>query len=252
MTTLIPQWEAVPADLALEGRDIHVWRADLAAAEPECLDACRAVLSADEVLRAERFHLELHRRRFTLCRGLLRTLLGRYLAVPPHRIAITCGEHGKPAVAGPAPADGLCFNLAHSRDLVLLAFAWNRPVGVDIEYLRDMPRAEDLARRFFSPDEHAGILRLPPGRRREGFLRCWTAKEAFLKATGAGFSFPMDRFSVCPFPGEPARLIRVAGDPQAPRSWTLTAFVPARGYRGALAAAGSGGRCRWYEAPWRG
>ena len=121
-------------------------------------------------------------------------------------------------------------------------------MGVDVEYLRDMPRAEDLARRFFSPEEHADIMRLPSGRRQEGFFRCWTAKEAYVKATGTGFSFPMDQFSVSLSSDEPARLIRVAGDPEAPQSWSMTAFNPETGYQAALAAQGSGGGLFWWQA----
>jgi 4'-phosphopantetheinyl transferase len=248
MSTTTPLWKTPPARLTLEEGDIHVWRADLEDLPAERLDALRAILSSEERQRADRFRFERHRRRFTLCRGLLKTLLGRYLAAPADRIEFAYGEHGKPGIKTPAVGRSLCFNLAHSHHLALFAFARNRPLGVDIEYQREMPRAEDLARRFFSPDEYAGIMRLPPNRRQEGFFRCWTGKEAYVKATGAGFSFPMDQFSVSPDPDGPSRLIRVAGAPGASRSWSLTAFIPEMGYQAALAEEGHDARRFWWEA----
>lgn len=247
MDTITPFWEPPPENLILKDPDIHVWLTNLATAMPGPLEAYRELLSVDERQRADRFHFERHRRRFILCRGLLRTLLGRYLTTPPDRIEFTYGEHGKPGLNHPAYATALCFNLAHSQDLALFAFSWNRRVGIDVEYQREMPRAESLARRFFSPEEHAGLMSLSPGRRQEGFFRCWTEKEAYLKATGSGFSFPMDQFSVSLSPDEPARLIRVAGDPEAPQSWSMTAFSPETGYQAALVAAGRGGSLFWWQ-----
>lgn len=248
MKTADVQWKTPPADLLLPPGEIHVWRAALESADPRALAACRKVVSSEERQRAERFHFERHRLRFTLCRGLLRMLLGRYLATAPEGIEFVHGEHGKPGIGAPPSGRPLGFNLAHSRQLALFAFSWNRALGVDIEYCREMPRALDLARRFFSPEEYAGILRLPGERRQEGFFRCWTGKEAFVKATGAGFSFPMDRFSVSVDPDVSCRLMWVAGAPDAPQAWSMTAFIPAKGYQAALAAAGSGAELRWWDA----
>jgi 4'-phosphopantetheinyl transferase len=248
MRITAPLWKTPPARLSLAESDVHVWRADLEDLPAERLDGLRATLSGEERARADRFHFERHRRRFTLCRGLLRKLLGRYLAEPADRIEFDYGAHGKPGIKGPVHGRSLCFNLAQSHHLALFGFAWNRPLGIDVEFRRAMPRAEALARRFFSPEEYAGIMRLPPSRRQEAFFRCWTGKEAYVKATGAGFSFPMDRFSVSAAPEEPCRLVWVAGAPDAPQSWSLTAFIPARGYQAALAVAGRGARCLWWEA----
>jgi 4'-phosphopantetheinyl transferase len=248
MKTAVPMWKNPPSDLSLGGNEIHIWRAGVEGAGLETLAACRQLLSSDECQRADRFRFERHRRRFTLCRGLLRLLLGRYLATVPERIEFTYGEHGKPGIGTPASGRSLCLSLAHSRELALLAFSWHRALGIDVEYCRDMPRAQDLARRFFSPDEVDGIMRLPPERRKEGFFRCWTGKEAYVKATGEGFSFPMDRFSVATDPDAPGRLIRVAGAPDAPRIWSMTAFIPAAGYQAALAATGGNAKLRWWDA----
>lgn len=248
MTAITPLWQPPPQDLGLHGRDLHIWRAVLEPSSPECVKAFHGLLSGDERKRAGRFRFERHRIRFTVCRGTLRKILGGYLNIPPAQVSFAYGTNGKPVLSAPSDRIGLCFNLAHSHRLALFAFAHGRSLGIDVEYQREMPRAEDLAQRFFSPQESKRIMEMPADQRQEGFYRCWTRKEAYIKAIGAGFSFPLDRFSVSLGADEPARLTRVAGAPQEASAWSMMAMIPREGYLAALVAQGSGGRCRWWEA----
>ncbi len=220
--------------------EVHVWHADLDRL-PEAVLA--ASLSADERERGRRFHFERDRRRFVTARGLLRLVLGRYLDMRPAGVRFGYGPRGKPFLAS---ADGLRFNVSHSGGLALLAFAWRREVGVDVERLRPVPEAEDIAGRYFSPWEAAELRRLPKGERAAAFFRCWTRKEAFVKATGDGLSRPLDGFDVTVAPGEPARLLRVAGEPGAAGRFWIEDVSPGRGFAAALAVEGSPARvvCR--------
>ena len=248
MTTIVPIWQVPPPDLVLHGRDIHIWRAILEPVTPGALEDFRRLLSKDERERADRFHFERHRSRFAVCRGTLRKILGRYLDIGPGRVDFEYGAKGKPALNPAVHPRGLFFNLAHSRHLALFAVSRRRPLGIDLEYQREMPRAQDLARRFFSPREHAWIMEMPQQKRQEGFYRCWTRKEAFIKAIGSGFAFPLDRFTVSLDPDSPPRLVRVEGSPEATSSWSMAAMIPADGYQAALVAEGHGGRYHWWEA----
>ncbi len=125
--------------------------------------------------------------------------------------------------------------MAHSGKFAAYAFAVGCELGVDIEQLRPVRDQEDIVRRFFSPEECAEWLDLDLSQRDEAFFRCWTGKEAYIKALGDGLSMPLDSFRVSLRPGVPASLIHAAGDPAATAKWSLFSLAPAEGYIGALA-----------------
>jgi 4'-phosphopantetheinyl transferase len=218
------------ADLA--PGDVHVWAACL---DDLSEDALGVPLSADERDRGGRFHFKRDRRRFVTARGLLRVLLGRYLDVDPAGLLFGYGPRGKPCLA---ERDEPRFNLSHSGGLALLVFARGCELGVDIEQERPLPESADIARHYFSAREGAGLLSLREDERDAAFFRCWTRKEAFVKATGDGLSRPLDAFDVTLAPGEPARLLRVDGEPEAVRRFRLEDLRPAPGFAGALAIDG--------------
>jgi medium-chain acyl-[acyl-carrier-protein] hydrolase len=237
------EWPEAWAVPPLAGDEVHVWRAPLD--QPaDRLEALRRTLAPDELQRGERFHFEKDRRHYVAGRGILRTLLGRYLGRDPGGLQFSYNPQGKPTLAGEAA--GLRFNLAHSHGLALFALCRGRELGVDLERIRPEFAGEPVARRFFSPREVAALRALPEERRHEAFFVCWTRKEAYLKATGKGLSLPLDCFDVSLAPGEPAALLATRHDPAEAGRWSMTALAPARGYAGALAVEGGGWRL------WRG
>jgi 4'-phosphopantetheinyl transferase len=193
-------------------------------------------LSPDETDRASRFHFERDRRRFAAARGVLRALLGRYLGVDPSALVFAYGRHGKPSLA--PPWEGLHFNVSHSSDVALVALGTDHEIGVDVEHERPVAEMDSIRQRHFSPRENAEMDRLPESDRGHAFFLCWTRKEAFIKAVGDGLSHALDAFDVTVVPGEPARLLRVEGDPEAPRRFYLAGLEPAEGFAGALAVLG--------------
>jgi len=144
-----------------------------------------ALLHPQERARRDRFRLAADRHRALLGRGVLRLALGAWLGLDPASLVFQLGPHGKPALAG-QDREPLHFNLAHSGDLILLAFHATNPVGVDVEQHRPELVWEPLARRVLSPAECQRLERLPPDRRREAFLAGWCRLEARLKARGEG------------------------------------------------------------------
>ena len=123
---------------------------------------------------------------WTRSRGLLRLLLGRYLACDPTGLRFAFGLHGKPALRG---FEGVAFNLSHSDSLALYAFTIGAAVGVDIELLarRDLKtNYVTLARRAFGPEQARRLAALDPDTRRLRFLRAWVRHEAMLKCRGTG------------------------------------------------------------------
>ena len=225
------------------GNEVHVWRVALDRA-PSDVAPFWEVLAPDERRRAERFHFERDGARFAVARAALRMVLGRYLGVDPVEVAFDYGRRGKPRLVGASPP--VRFNVSHSDGLALLAFARGRELGVDVERARDLADLEEIAERFFSTREASTLGALPPAERRAAFFRCWTRKEAWIKATGEGLAQPLDAFEVSLTAGEAPRLERVVGQPGEAERWWFADLAPARGYAGALAVRGRpSGLARW-------
>ena len=237
---------AVPPLEALRTGDVHVWYVDLAV-ETEAQRRLAAGLSEDERARAARFVFARDTRRFVVARSALRALLAGYLDVPAAGLAFVYGPHGKPALAGGGAALG--FNLSHSGEIALIAVAWERALGIDVEQWRSLPDLAALAARSFSPRERAMLDALPESQQPEAFFCCWTRKEAFIKATGEGLAHPLDAFTVSLAPGEPARFLDIDGDPAALARWTLHELRPPAGYSGALVVEGPARtvQTRWWS-----
>ncbi|ERN42526.1 phosphopantetheinyl transferase [Rubidibacter lacunae KORDI 51-2] len=213
---------------AIAPDNIHLWRVGLTRSPAE-LAACNALLSPNERKRRDRLRGEPLQRRFAIARGILRYLLGRYLKCHPAAIQFGYGDRGKPYLA--EPADALQFNLSHSHELALYAIAppTCRAIGIDVEQLRSRPNADRLARRFFSPREADAIAALAGTRLDRDFLRLWTAKEAYLKATGAGLRGAIEQVEVdLSSPIGQAQLLGAD-------NWTLQELALGNSYIGAVA-----------------
>lgn len=222
-------------ELALPRDQVHVWRGGL---EPptDVLARLQATLSDDERARAARFVFPRHRVQYAACRGILRELLGRYLGTEPAEVRFRYTAHGKPALDDPATE--LRFNVSNCETLGLFAFAVGREVGVDLERLRPMDDAGAIAGRFFSVPENEVFRVVPESGRDAAFFRCWTRKEAYIKAVGEGLSMPLDRFDVTLADGEPARLVATRPDPAEAERWTLREVELGPEWIGAVVAGG--------------
>ncbi len=227
---------------------VYVWRTVTEGPDFR-LAALYDVLAPDERARADRFRFDGDRRRFTVARGVLRSILARYLDVEPAAIGFRYGVHGKPSLARAAAGRDVRFNLSHSHGLALHAFAIGREVGVDVERVRPGTDVMGVARHSFSPAEVEALTSLPPGQQREGFFNCWTRKEAFIKAHGEGIALGLSRFDVTLRPGEPAALLRFEGDPAEVARWSMCALDAGEGYKAALAVEGKGWDLKCWDYP---
>ncbi len=198
--------------------------------EPESVRASAALLSDAERQRASRFAFDRDRRRFTVAQARLRQLLAERLGVRPEAIELTQGVHGKPTLARRCGYPDLRFNVSHCGDLAVYAFARGREIGIDVEAVRALCDADEIAARFFSRRENEAYLSLDPDDRPLGFFNCWTRKEAFIKALGEGLSHPLDRFDVSLAPSEEAEILRVDDRPGDECGWCLQSFFPAPGF----------------------
>jgi 4'-phosphopantetheinyl transferase len=239
-------WTRPPVDLNLGEDELHVWGINLANSAGN-LDSHAYHLSVEERERAGRFHFDRDRKRFILSHGSLREILGNYLDLPAEVIVFGLGEHGKPNL-DPVPNNGgTRFNLSHSGDLVLIAVARYGEVGVDVEKIRLDIELERLAKRFFSADEAEDLMALESDLRLPAFFRCWTRKEAYIKAHGRGLSIPLSQFRVSLEPEVPPALLANWDDPQETSRWFLHDIDLGEEYLGALAVEGKQKQIRYWS-----
>lgn len=226
-------WKTPATNVHLAEHEVHVWRVKLEAPDDEVKHLSH-VLTAEETQRASKFYFEKDRRHWIVAHAALRILLGRYLHIDPQTLLFTANDYGKPSIVYPLAGTRLHFNLSHSGNLALCAFAYDRHVGVDVEYMRAGIEYNELARYSFSARERATLLALPATLQEEAFFLCWSRKEAYIKARGRGLSLPLDQFDVSLVPNEPATLLDSREDPQATQRWSLHALTPGDRYAGAL------------------
>lgn len=225
--------------------ELHVWCIPMEQSD-ECVHRLQGLLHVDERQRIERLVNHGARRRMTVARAALRSILAQYVPEPAGALTFAYGPHGKPALQD---WPDLGFNLSHAHVLALCAVALGRTVGVDIEYRRRLIDEDAIARRFFASEEYAVYASLPPEQRASGFFNAWTRKEAFIKAIGDGLSRPLDEFLVTLRPGNAPRLLTIKTAPQETNRWTLFDLPCPSGYTAALVIDGVTASVRHWAWP---
>jgi 4'-phosphopantetheinyl transferase len=231
-----------PGDLAklrapaLDGASVHLWHAS-PQERAGLLPHLNALLSADECARRDRFRFENDRRDFAFARGMLRTVLAAYLAADARELRFRYSDHGKPALDSAAQETDVRFNLSHTQGAVLLGICLRRAIGVDVERVREDLRPREIAGRFFSTAEQRTLFNLPEAEQREAFFRCWTRKEAFLKARGHGLSFPLAGFDVSIGAGDAEVKLTTRPDPSEAHHWQILSAPAPEGCAAAVAVA---------------
>lgn len=196
-------------------------------------------MSKGEQARAARFKFDRDRRLFTVAHAALRSICATYLRTSPRTVEFAEGPYGKPKLASDSGTD-LRFNLSHSGELALIAAALKREIGVDLECVRDFD-CDPVAERFFTALEVADLRSLPKPLQRSAFYKCWTSKEAFLKAKGTGLSGKLDEVEITSMGGADIRIsASVPG-------WSLAELPVGDGYSAALVSEGAPVRVQLYQ-----
>ncbi|MDX1953725.1 MAG: 4'-phosphopantetheinyl transferase superfamily protein [Verrucomicrobiota bacterium] len=226
-------WPVPQAMPVLQQGTIHVWAASLEGGD---IGLRSSILSSFELNRALRFHFQRDRTRYINGRYLLRQLLAGYLKLDPASISLACDSFGKPRLGG-RHHQNLQFNVTHSNEVALFAFSWGNELGIDIEHVRALPDLELIAANFFTSSERQAIFAMPRPLQPHGFFRCWTRKEAFLKAVGLGIANHLQDFEVsieekeCRLKLHPA--LKSCGQ------WHLANLNPAPGFAAAISMKGN-------------
>ena len=194
----------------------HIWKIPLKISNTQS-EQFLSWFDSDERERAARFYFEKDQKSYTSTRGNLRLLLGKYLQQKPDFFKFSYNEWGKPFLKD----QNIQFNVSHSKEVGLLAFCTDHPIGVDIEWKRPDFGGLKIAQRFFSDTEISELEGLPEKDQRQGFFNAWSRKEAYIKAAGKGLAIPLGKFSVSLAPNKECVLRSTEHDPEAVHNFKL-------------------------------
>ncbi len=225
---------------------VHVWKIPLDAGH-ETLERLRTTLDTRELQRASRFRFRADERRFIIGRSVLRIILSRYTDIAPNRITFLYNSNGKPVLPDHPSTRAIHFNISHSGELALVGICYNRQVGIDIERLDRKVRIQAIADRYFSLEESEAIRSLPTEQQRLAFFRCWTAKEAYLKALGVGLYGTLNNLRVPICYGDTPSLTRFVNTNAANGSWTIKPLDVGKNYVATLALEGDNGQLSFHQ-----
>lgn len=216
--------------MTIIGNEIHIYRSSLETTSDKIKDY-ESFLSADELYKANRYKFEKDRVHYITGRALLRNILSRYLNQFPGEIVFSYLDKGKPFIKDTE----VKFNLAHSGGRAVYAVANNIDIGIDIEFMRELPDALQIAKRFFSEKEVDEFSEIREVDIRTAFFNCWTRKEAFIKAVGEGLSYPLKDFSVTLKPGDKPEILWIKDKAEEVKYWSLINIDTDENYISSLA-----------------
>lgn len=191
------------------------------------------LLNQEEQDRASRFLFDKDRQRFTVSHAFTRLFLAVFLKCAPAAIQFGKSPEGKPFLTS-SPED-VRFNISHTSDRALIAVTHGREIGIDIEKHRPL-RAMELAENFFAHEEVVQLRAMSATDQHEAFFRCWTRKEALVKALGKGLGVALNKFEVSVHPSQASQLL-LSHDPSLAElsAFRVIEFPISPGYSAALA-----------------
>ncbi len=181
--------------LDLKENEVHIWNLDLDKFL-RIKDQLENILSDDELIRAGKFHFERDKDWYICSRGLLRIFASIYSGIQATEINFTFNDFGKPSLSPKHNNAELHFNLSHSKNFMSVGFVKNSMIGLDVELMKPLKDHLEIAKRFFSASEFERLRSFPSEKILKGFYTCWTGKEAVIKLSGEGLSFPLKEFDV--------------------------------------------------------
>jgi 4'-phosphopantetheinyl transferase len=218
--------------LTLAAGEVHIWTARLPSTNASHL---YSDLSGAERDRVYRLRFSRDRWAYVFAHAVLRDVLSQYLHCPPGPLEFSANVFGKPSLAKTADGWTPEFNLSRAGSLVVVALSADRFIGVDVEEIRPVSEFSLIAESYFTPEECTFIWHHAATDRERAFFRCWTRKEAYIKAVGKGLSIALNSFDTLIPSGQAGR--RLPGGTDAPNvgEWWLTDLEVPEGYIGAVA-----------------
>ena len=216
----------------LKQGEIHIWKINVDEFSEISVNQHLNILTGNERARASGFKFYKDRKNFIISRAILRKLSGQYLRTDPKGISFFSEKYGKPQLKHDTT---LKFNLSHSGKMIVIGFINHYDIGVDVEHIRNDFDTMDIAKHFFSKQEIKALYTTSYSEKHLAFYRCWTRKEAFIKALGNGLSYPLDSFSVSLDNDHEVQLESILDKSHDEKNWNLFSFRPNDNYIAAIA-----------------
>jgi 4'-phosphopantetheinyl transferase len=236
------EWILGPLKPILQDNEIHIWRANLPI-QASIKTELQKTLSENEQSRLNSLYFPQDKERFLVARSGLRNILARYLNTAPNHIDFHYTELGKPYINN----KNIFFNISHSADCIIYALSNCSPIGIDVEHCKRDIDYLSIAKNFFSENEYLKLLTLHPDERLLAFYRCWTRKEAYIKAIGKGLHFPLDQIEVSILPNEKVQLIKIMDKAPEKDLWKIEEFCPQQDYIACVATQQSFKNCLFWD-----
>jgi 4'-phosphopantetheinyl transferase len=220
----LTQWHGAAEKICLPVDEVHIWSAGLRVGGA-ALCTCWDLLSSEEMRVALSHRFARDRREFVVTRALLRQILAHYTGRAAADLCFDSNTSGKPVLRG---TQSLHFSVSHSRDLALLAIAHSQ-VGIDVEYIQTHVLRQAVIEQYLARPERSHLQALPAKARAVALYRCWTQKEAVLKAFGVGLLYPPRQLNVLAG-GRKSHVVSALG-----RNWSVRQVAAPVGYAAAVA-----------------
>jgi 4'-phosphopantetheinyl transferase len=236
----------LPDDYTISNDEVHVWlnRLELSTFS---IHSFFDILSAEEKNRAASFRSAHDRDRHVIGRAMVRIIVGKLLGIRPNELPLQRDAYGKPIVPHQINTRDVRFNISHSGAFILVALSTGRSVGIDVERISEDFEFEAIAARFFSERERAYLAGMPQPERLNEFFRYWCRKEAYVKAQGAGLSYPFDQFDISA--GAVVPLLRTQRERAEAGCWEIRDIDVGPCYAAALAVEGTDFTVKLCQAP---
>ena len=214
--------------------EIHVWTARLV--DDRATADLLPILDQEERARAAQFSFERDRVHFIQTHGIVRQILANYFKADAATLTFARNHHGKPYLVPRANGPNLQFSVSHSGDCCMLAVRLDQAIGIDVEKVRDLPQATNIAQNYFTPAESSVLAALQGTAQRDAFFVLWTHKEATVKGLGIGLAANLGRVEFDFDPVGGLRLVAWDGDRSVAQRWSTLRLDPAPGYIAAVAS----------------
>ena len=242
------EWPLPPTNPYLFQNDVHIWCICMNQFDNH-VEPMTSILSPIELQRAERFRYPHHRRRYIVFHGLLRKLLADYTKIESDKIIFRYNQYGKPFLSKRTCEEKIRFNISHSNEYALFAFAYEREIGVDIQQIYEIADMDKVAEQIFSPNEITFLQLLSNSEKKEAFFQLWTRKEAYIKATGLGFSAELVSIDISSNLLNSSLQISTGNCSADSNGWIVHDLNPVPGYAAAFAIEGDAEVCQCWRIP---
>lgn len=213
--------------------EVHVWYYFLDLSD-QGVDFFYNLLSEEEKKEINKIKVPVVRNRRVISKAIVKNIISMYLGLNIHKIKFSYNQFGKPVLSEDINFPGLNFNISHSGSLGMIALVKNNQIGIDLEQIIELADLDDIISLCFSKHEQHLFNSLSGLEKTKLFYKIWTGKEAFIKAIGKGFSFPLQNITFTLNNNKEIRISEISGLKENLHNWYVYNSNPRQDYTSAI------------------